>query len=203
MDTKEDHTMLVHFNMDHAYRFKECGNGLNNWLLLDSFSNISCAKNDTILSNVTVSSPTEHLQVYSNGCHMENPVVIYCVVNAALHDSPSNMCQVVSWFVWSVISCWFWALVAIMAPLFTIKALYAIWCNFVKDRGKNSNLWRGMFDENVILATTDSTIVTVESISCAPVVMVHCLWQSKTRYHIICSGESPWVVIVNFYHLLI
>ena len=28
MDTKEDHTMLVHFKMDKAYHFKEYGNGL-------------------------------------------------------------------------------------------------------------------------------------------------------------------------------
>ena len=28
MDTDEDHTMLVHFNKDKLYQFKECGNGL-------------------------------------------------------------------------------------------------------------------------------------------------------------------------------
>ena len=28
MDTHEDHTMLVHFNKDKLYQFKECGNGL-------------------------------------------------------------------------------------------------------------------------------------------------------------------------------
>ena len=28
MDTDEDHTMLVHFNKDKLYQFKEFGNGL-------------------------------------------------------------------------------------------------------------------------------------------------------------------------------
>ena len=28
MDNKEDHTMLVHYSKDTAYRFKECENGL-------------------------------------------------------------------------------------------------------------------------------------------------------------------------------
>ena len=28
MDTEEDHTILINFNKDKAYRFKECGNGV-------------------------------------------------------------------------------------------------------------------------------------------------------------------------------
>ena len=53
----------------------------SNWLILDSCSTISCAKNDTIVSNVTVSPPAEHLQVYCNGGHMDTlnipPMSIY------------------------------------------------------------------------------------------------------------------------------
>ena len=43
----------------------------NNWLLLDSCSTISWDKNNSIVSNVTVRPPEEHLRVYSNEGHMD------------------------------------------------------------------------------------------------------------------------------------
>ena len=50
----------------------------------------------------------------------------------ALHETPSDLCQVASWFVWHVISCYFWALFFVMAPLFTIETLYNKWCAVIK-----------------------------------------------------------------------
>ena len=50
----------------------------------------------------------------------------------ALHETPSDLCQVASWFVWHVISCYFWALFFVMAPLFTIETLYNKWCAIIK-----------------------------------------------------------------------
>ena len=43
----------------------------NNCILLDSCSTISCAKNNSIVSKVTVIPLEENLRVYSNGGHME------------------------------------------------------------------------------------------------------------------------------------
>ena len=43
----------------------------NNWILLDSCYTISCAKNDLIVSKVTVIPPEEHIRVYINGGHMD------------------------------------------------------------------------------------------------------------------------------------
>ena len=42
-----------------------------NWLLLDSHFTNSCTKNDTIVSNVIVSSTAEHIWVYSNRGQLE------------------------------------------------------------------------------------------------------------------------------------
>ena len=41
------------------------------WILFDSCYTISCAKNISIISNVTVIPPKEHLRFYSNRGHME------------------------------------------------------------------------------------------------------------------------------------
>ena len=43
----------------------------NNWIFLDLCFTISCAKNDTIVSNIMVTPPAEHLQVYINVGHMD------------------------------------------------------------------------------------------------------------------------------------
>ena len=43
----------------------------NNWIPLYSCPNISCAKNDLIVSKVPMISLEEHLHVYSNGGHMD------------------------------------------------------------------------------------------------------------------------------------
>ena len=43
----------------------------NKWILLDSCSTISCAKNNSIVSKVTVIPLEEHLCIYSNEGHMD------------------------------------------------------------------------------------------------------------------------------------
>ena len=43
----------------------------NNWILLESCSTISRAKNDSMVSKVTVIPSEEHLRIYSNGGHMD------------------------------------------------------------------------------------------------------------------------------------
>ena len=43
----------------------------NNWIILDLCSTIRCAKNDLIVSKVTVIPSEEHPSVYINGGHMD------------------------------------------------------------------------------------------------------------------------------------
>ena len=43
----------------------------NNWILLYLCHTISCAKNNLIVSNATMSTLEEHVRVYSNGGHMD------------------------------------------------------------------------------------------------------------------------------------
>ena len=44
--------------------------------LLEPCFAISCAKNDAIVSNVHLSSPVEHIRVYSNGGHMDYTIKV-------------------------------------------------------------------------------------------------------------------------------
>ena len=47
------------------------GGVINNWLLLDSCSTIIFAKNNSIVSNITVIPSEENLRLYSNGVHTD------------------------------------------------------------------------------------------------------------------------------------
>ena len=65
----------------------QCSSGgavSNNWILLDSCSTISCAKNDSIVSKVTVIPSEEHLRVYSNGFYMD--YTMRCILEILLMD---------------------------------------------------------------------------------------------------------------------
>ena len=67
----------------------------NNWILLESYSIISCAKNDSFVSKVTVISSEEHLCVYSNGGHIEYTMMgILDILPMDIYVNDSSMANI-------------------------------------------------------------------------------------------------------------
>ena len=65
-----------------------------NWLILDSYYTNSCAKNETIVSNITVIPPEKHHRSYINGVHteytMKGTLNIYPMIIYANDNSMAN-----------------------------------------------------------------------------------------------------------------
>ena len=95
----------------------------------------------------------------------KNPVVAHCTATTSVCNTPADLCHILSWVVWCLVSRWLWALIIIMSPLPTIETINVIWRASVKTWNENCIWWCGVFDECMVPSTTTPMVFPVPFIS--------------------------------------